>query len=81
MFLDNIGTIAISSHASELEQKDSDNISMRAGSIEEDLVISVGFKERVHIFCASFSSLFLLSFATFLHLLHPVNFLASLSLI
>lgn len=53
-----------------------DKIFMKIGGIEEEtaLVISVSFKERVHIFCASLSYLFLSHFAMFLHLLHLVNF-------
>ena len=42
--------------------------SMRTGSMEEELVILVCFRKRVHIFCASLSSLFhpiLLSFWIF----------------
>ena len=48
--------------------------SMRTGSMEEELVILVCFRKRVHIFCASLSSLFSPYFAKFLNLLHPVDF-------
>lgn len=62
-------------YVSELERKDYDKIFMKTGGIEEEaLVISGSFKERVYIFCASLSYLFLSHFAMFLHLLHLVNF-------
>lgn len=47
---------------------------MRTGSMEEELVISVCFKESVHIFCASLISLFLPPFAKFLPLLYAGDF-------
>ena len=48
--------------------------SMRTWSMEEELVILVCFRKRVHIFCASLSSLFSPHFAKYLRLLHPVDF-------